>query len=194
MIKETTKMINVMISNANNEYLEYQYRAESGAETPEAAITFALEEYIKNKLDGFESALFPIAEDLWMTKIKTAVVSNAINIQDKIKLLNSICRKSSFKIDKVFVGYTVKYPPVMLPAPVVAISAESGAVCWPAVENATGYEYFIDDGEAVNVGTATSVRANTFTEGQTVSVKALGNNAEYLDSAYAKIVYSYASN
>ena len=181
-------MINVMISNAGDEYLEYQYAAEDSAETSDDAITFAVEEYIETKLGGFDSALFPIAEDLWTSKITAAVQSSVITIQDKIKLLNSICRRTSFEITKVFVGYDVKYPPIKLRTPEIAISAETGNICWPEVANATGYKYTIDDEDEVSIDT-TLIEASALTEGQMIQVKAVGNGIEYLDSDFATLTY-----
>ena len=71
--------------------------------------------------------------------------------------------------------------PVTLDAPVVTLD---GAVAsWNAVANASGYAYTINGTEYTT--TATSV---TLTDGQTITVKAVGNGTEYLDSAWSNAV------
>ena len=99
-------MINVLIRNLRGEYLEYQ----CDIEDTEQAVAYAIEQYISNKL-VFGSNIFPVSEDFWKNKIKPAVEeADVLTIQDKIELLNSICRKTIFKVDKIFAGYTVEYP------------------------------------------------------------------------------------
>ena len=104
--------MNVMIRNVKGEHLEYSYSVEGGGETIEAAVAYAVEQYINNKLGGFNTGVFPVTETLWNDVIKKAVSEvDDITIRHKIDILNSICRSSALKINKVFTGYTVDYPP-----------------------------------------------------------------------------------
>jgi hypothetical protein len=99
-------MINIMIRNARNEYLEYSY----DVETKEEAMAMAIETYIETRL-RFNSTIFPVTQEFWTAKIKAAVAAtDVLNLQDKVELLNSICRKYSLKITKIFANYSIEYP------------------------------------------------------------------------------------
>ena len=71
--------------------------------------------------------------------------------------------------------------PAKLATPVVTID-ENGVATWDAVENASGYKYVIDNGEAVET-TQTSV---TLTDGQTVKVMAVGDGEDFADGDYSE--------
>ncbi len=79
-------------------------------------------------------------------------------------------------------GQEVKEPEV-LETPTVTVS-ESGLATWNAVPNATGYRYRIGDGEEQTT-TATELQ---LTDGQTLTVMALGDGTNYTDSAYSEAV------
>lgn len=68
-----------------------------------------------------------------------------------------------------------------LETPVVSISDE-GLASWTAIENASGYAYKLDNGEETNTE-ATSVQ---LTDGQSISVKALGKDG-YKDSSWSDV-------
>ena len=67
-----------------------------------------------------------------------------------------------------------------LATPVVSISQE-GLASWTAVINANGYVYKINDGTE----TSTDQTSVQLTNGQTITVKASGDNINFLDSAYS---------
>ena len=71
---------------------------------------------------------------------------------------------------------------VALPTPVVNID-KNGVASWAADENASGYSYKIDDGEE-KATTGTSV---TLKNGQSISVKAVGDGKNYLDSDWSEV-------
>lgn len=89
--------INILICTAKNtyEYTEYD-------------IGEALKSYINDNLH-FDSVVFPITEEFWDEKICTAVDAEVLTVTDKINLLNSICKRNSLKITKVFSRYSVEY-------------------------------------------------------------------------------------
>ena len=70
--------------------------------------------------------------------------------------------------------------PTKLATPSVSISA-SGLAVWQAVANADGYVYKINGGAEVPT-TVTSVQ---LTDGQSITVKAVGNGSTYTDSDYS---------
>lgn len=69
---------------------------------------------------------------------------------------------------------------VELSVPEVAIGSDGVAV-WGAVEHASGYAYKIDNGEEQTT-TQLSVSLN---DGESITVKAVGDGKKYLDSAYS---------
>ena len=73
-----------------------------------------------------------------------------------------------------------KDDPQQLSTPVVSIS-EDGLASWTAIDNATGYAYKLDAGEATNTD-STSVQ---LTDGQSITVKAVGDGTNYTDSAWS---------
>ena len=64
------------------------------------------------------------------------------------------------------------------------VSVGNGVVSWEAIKGATAYAYRVNGGE-VQTTTETSV---TLESGDTVTVQALGNGKEYLDSAWSETV------
>lgn len=73
-----------------------------------------------------------------------------------------------------------------LATPVVSVD-ENGTATWKAIQNATAYAYKIDGGKETVINT-TSV---TLTNGQSITVKAVGNGTEYTDSDYsAPVTYT----
>ena len=70
--------------------------------------------------------------------------------------------------------------PETLPTPTVTVS-ESGLASWAAIPNATGYRYRINGGEEQTT-TATELQ---LTDGQTLTVMAIGDGTAYADSAYS---------
>ena len=104
-----TNIVNVMIISYNNTSEEYLFIDTSSSNTQ--YIQRAIEYYIKNKLGGFNSAIFPVTSDLWKDMVKKAVTSVAdITVQHKIELLNSICRDPARKISKILINYDLCYP------------------------------------------------------------------------------------
>ncbi len=77
-----------------------------------------------------------------------------------------------------------------LSTPFVEIS-DTGLASWTAVENATGYMYKIDDGTEM----ATTALSIQLADGQSIVVKAVGDGANYTDSAYCSSrTYTAISN
>ncbi len=72
---------------------------------------------------------------------------------------------------------------LQLATPVVTIS-ESGLASWVAIENASGYKYIINDGEEQ---TAVDVSVQ-LASGDSIKVKAVGNNVLYVDSEYSEVL------
>lgn len=72
---------------------------------------------------------------------------------------------------------------LQLATPVVTIS-ESGLASWVAIENASGYKYIINDGEEQ---TAVDVSVQ-LVSGDSIKVKAVGNNVLYVDSEYSEVL------
>ena len=70
--------------------------------------------------------------------------------------------------------------PTKLGTPVVTVSSD-GLASWTAVSGATGYKYKINDGAETSVG-GTSVQLS---DGQSISVKAVGDGTDYSDSDYS---------
>lgn len=68
-----------------------------------------------------------------------------------------------------------------LTAPTITITSNKGT--WTAVDNATGYEYRVDNG-AVQYSKAVATNIDVAT-GKTLYVRAIGNGVEYLDSDWA---------
>ena len=84
------------------------------------------------------------------------------------------------------VTYTAPTPPPdpeTLNVPTVTVN-EDGLASWSEVANATGYKYIIN-GTAEQTTTSTSVQ---LTDGDRITVKALGDGTAYLDSAYSTSV------
>ncbi|MCH5142625.1 MAG: hypothetical protein J1G07_02800 [Clostridiales bacterium] len=73
-----------------------------------------------------------------------------------------------------------KDDPQQLSTPVVSIS-EDGLASWTAIDNASGYAYKLDAGEATNTD-STSVQ---LADGQSITVKAVGDGTNYTDSAWS---------
>ena len=73
--------------------------------------------------------------------------------------------------------------PVKLAAPTVTVS-ESGEATWAPVPNAAGYVYRINGGNETP-STGTSVQ---LANGESITVKALGNGTDYTDSDYSAAV------
>ena len=78
-------------------------------------------------------------------------------------------------------GGTITPPVTQLSAPEVTISS-SGVASWAAVNNATGYKYKINDGTEQN---APASRQVTLSNGQSITVKAVGNGTTYSDSGWS---------
>ena len=93
---------------------------------------------------------------------------------------------ANFTISKVYVGeYTAG--PTKLATPVVNVN-EQGSATWDAVDNATSYEYIIDDGEKQSTTEIISVQ---LTDRQKIKVRACTTDtANYTDSDWsAEVVY-----
>lgn len=80
-------------------------------------------------------------------------------------------------------GWTTKVEKTKLDTPVVTVS-EDGVATWQTVKNATSYVYKINGGEEVTTENTTV----TLTDGQSLTVKAVGNNTKYEDSDYSAAV------
>lgn len=72
--------------------------------------------------------------------------------------------------------------PTILSTPIVTIN-ETGLASWSTVANASGYKYKINNGAEQ---TAPASRQVQLTDGQSISVKAVGNGTTYSDSAYSQ--------
>lgn len=85
--------------------------------------------------------------------------------------------------------------PQTLSAPTASVNMETGEVTWTDVQNASGYAYRIDGGDAERVADGqTSVIINA---GHSAQIKALGDGVNYLDSEWsnsADYIYSYLLN
>lgn len=71
--------------------------------------------------------------------------------------------------------------PTTLATPIVTIN-ETGLATWAAVANASSYKYKINNGTE---HTAPANRQVQLTDGQSISVKAVGNGSTYSDSVYS---------
>lgn len=105
---------------------------------------------------------------------------------------------SAFSASKKYTaGGTVINPPdnptddkTKLATPVVTID-EDGIATWAEVQNASGYAYKVDDGDA----TPTVTRQVTLFDGESIAVKAVGDGVNYTDSDYsAKQTYTAPAN
>lgn len=123
----------------------------------------------KYKIDGGEE----VATDKLSVQLSSgqSIVVKAVGDGTQYK-------DSAYSASKTY----TKFAPTPLNAPVVSIS-KSGMASWSAVTNATGYKYKIDDGAEVST-TNLSVK---LTDGQSISVKAVGNGTTYSDSAYSAV-------
>lgn len=199
-------MINIIIYNVCGDCLEYSYYKSNGTygtEDNTIAIAHGLERYIVDKLGGFGSPVFPVAQTLWLNTIKKAVESiTDITIQDKIDLLNSICRNASLKIAtvKVFTDCFIPYPRIKLETPVLSIGTD-GNISWEPIIDATSYRYIWEPSEeSTDIGslgdenlldiTVTTLRGDRFSPGDIIKVQAIGDGAKYLDSDFAEISYA----
>lgn len=80
----------------------------------------------------------------------------------------------------VLVACDTTKEPTKLATPVVTVD-ENGVASWKAIDNATAYAYKIDGGKETVIN-KTSV---TLTNGQSITVKAVGNGTDYTDSDYS---------
>lgn len=87
---------------------------------------------------------------------------------------------SDWSVSKKYTQQTVVPTPTKLSAPVVSIDA-NGNASWAKVANAGGYVYKIDNG-AEQTATSNSV---TLTDGQSITVKAVGDGENYTDSDWS---------
>ena len=104
--------------------------------------------------------------------------------------LNLAAGTNTIRIYAVHAGLTVKAiqvkldAPETLDAPSVTVDAVTGVASWAAIPNASGYAYTINGG-AEQTTTGTSV---TLSDGQTITVKAVGDGVKYLDSGFSTAV------
>ena len=97
---------------------------------------------------------------------------------------------SDYSAQVTYTAPTVDVPePVKLSAPIVNVS-EKGIASWEAVANAQGYIYKINGDEEVS----TSETSVQLTDGDSITVKAVGNGTEYTDSDYSAAVTYIASS
>lgn len=80
----------------------------------------------------------------------------------------------------VLVACDTTKEPTKLATPVVTVD-ENGVASWKAIDNAKAYAYKIDGGKETVIN-KTSV---TLTNGQSITVKAVGNGTDYIDSDYS---------
>ena len=86
-------MLFVMIRNARGSVYEYKVKTDDA----DTAIMTALQKYIETRLI-FKSSIFPMSKSFWANSLET------IAVEDRIELLNCICRVSGLKITKVTTG------------------------------------------------------------------------------------------
>jgi uncharacterized repeat protein (TIGR02543 family) len=98
--------------------------------------------------------------------------------------------ENDYIVHEVSVQRVFDQDPIVLATPVVIIS-EDGFASWGAVANASGYLYKINDGE--EQGTLSlSVELQL---GDSIVVKAVGDNEYYLDSIYSDpIIYEFSEH
>ena len=87
---------------------------------------------------------------------------------------------SDYSSSKIYKVDTPIIEPIKLSVPIVTIS-DSGIASWSNVTNASGYLYKIDNGEEKRTN-STSIE---LIDGQSITVKALGDGSNYIDSDYS---------
>lgn len=105
-------------------------------------------------------------------KIRVKAIGDKVNYSD-----------SDYSASLTYNDSSEEIIPVQLDTPLVTINLE-GVASWNAVDNASSYVYSIDNG----VDISTSSLNVQLTNGQTIKVKAVGDNINYLDSEYSNPV------
>ena len=108
-------------------------------------------------------------------EVSTSALSTILSDGDII-IVKAVSSTESY-LDSAYSEPLKFVKPKTLEKPTVTVS-ESGVASWGAIENATAYLYSINGGEE-KVTTELSVK---LTEGDRITVIALGNGKEYLDS------------
>ena len=110
-------------------------------------------------------------------------VSDVTEETDKasVSFYGVACLGYANSVTSVDFAPAIKSYPVKLGTPVVTVD-ENGVASWTAVENASGYKYIIDNGEAV----ATDKTSVTLTNKQSIKVMAIGDGDDYADGDYCE--------
>ncbi len=123
--------------------------------------------------------------------VETTLRYVALEDGDKIRV--KAVGDGKYYIDGGYSSY-VTYLAPDAPTPValgtVVVSLNENVATWSAVANASRYAYQIDDGEVIE----TTAKAVVLQNGETIRVKALGDNVYYTDGVWSNSVqYTYVA-